>query len=133
MTTSWPQGGRDYRVRVPVRRYDVTDLVAAATATGRLCWAATIADGWYCGYLGMDRRRQACWYGTTPAFRAVLVIETGSEVIHVGTDESWRRATGAIAYADLLMGQLTDLRNEPDGLEAGWIRRRALVDGELSL
>jgi alpha-L-rhamnosidase len=108
-------GWTDYRVRVPVRRYDVTDVVAAAAATGRLCWAATIADGWYCGYLGMDRRRQACLYGTAPAFRAVLVIDAGSDVIHVGTDISWRRATGPIAYADLLMGQLTDLRNEPEG------------------
>lgn len=106
-------GWTDYRVRVPVRRYDVTDLVAAATGTGRLCWAATIADGWYCGYLGMDRRRQACWYGTTPVFRAVLEIETESGLVHIGTDEAWRRATGAVGYADLLMGQLTDMRDEP--------------------
>ena len=73
-------GWTDYRVRVPVRRYDVTDLVAAAS--GRLCWSAVVADGWYCGYVGMDRRRQARWYGTAPSIRAALRIDYDDDVEH---------------------------------------------------
>ena len=106
-------GWTDYRVRVPVRRYDVTDLVAAAS--GRLCWSAVIADGWYCGYVGMDRRRQARWYGATPSIRAALRIEYDDDVDIVGTDRTWRRADGAIRYADLLMGEMIDAAREPPG------------------
>ena len=124
-------GWTDYRVRVPVRRYDVTDLVTAAASNGRLCWAALIADGWYCGYLGMDRRRQACWYGTTPAFRAVLVIETGSDVINVGTDA----VVAARHWRDCLRRLVDGTAHGPTqrtrGLEAGRIRRRRLVIGQL--
>jgi len=108
-------GWTDHRVRYPVRRHDVTALVPRSGGT--VCWAAEVADGWYCGYVGMDRRRQARWYGTTPALRAALRIryDDGAESVFA-TDAGWRRSTGADRYADLLMGQMIDLDLDP----AGW-------------
>jgi alpha-L-rhamnosidase len=130
-------GWTDYRVRMPVRRYDVTGLVAAAS--GRLCWSAVVADGWFCGYVGMDRRRQARWYGTAPSLRAALRIDHDDGVDIVGTDHSWRRSEGAVRYADLLMGEMIDVSREPQGWrhvgfdDSGWPAVTELPDDHVEL
>jgi len=43
-------GWTDYRKRVPARTHDVTALLSGAA--GDHCLAATVADGWYAGYVG---------------------------------------------------------------------------------
>lgn len=105
--TELTPGWTDYRHRIAFQTVDVTSLLHEGTN----CWTATIADGWYAGYLGMDRTRQARHYGTVPGFRAQLNIMTTHEQVVV-TDGAWRRSTGGITYADLMIGQGYDARLE---------------------
>ncbi|GLW11933.1 alpha-L-rhamnosidase [Microtetraspora sp. NBRC 13810] len=106
-------GWTDYRHRVQYQTYDVTDLVAA----GENVLGAQVADGWWSGYVGFDRRRHAEHYGVRPRFVARLVVEyAGGGRDVVVTDGSWRETASHILHADLLMGEVADARLEP----AGW-------------
>ncbi|WP_166866863.1 alpha-L-rhamnosidase [Salinibacterium sp. ZJ70] len=104
-------GWTDYRHRVHVQHHEV----AALLRPGVNVWAVELADGWWSGYLGMDRRHQAGVYGDTPSFRGALVCRAAERTQTVLTGEGWLIGTGHIRYADLLMGQMTDLSAEPLG------------------
>lgn len=127
-------GWTDYRDRVLYQTYDVTDLVGeGANALGLV-----LADGWWSGYLGFDRRRQGNHYGTHPMAWAMLVVDhrDGRRTM-LRTDEDWRESRGAIAYTDLLMGEYVDQRNDlgdwtaADFDDSGW-NRAAVLDRDLS-
>ena len=115
-------GWTDYRKRVPARMHDVTALLAGAT--GNHCLAATVADGWYAGYVGYGllvgygpHRTGRSIYGKTPAVRCRLDIdyEDGSRETIV-TDASWQVTdSGPIREADLIMGETYDARMEMPG------------------
>lgn len=100
-------GFTDYRRRLHVQAFDVTDLVRE----GRNALGAVVADGWYAGYVGFDRGHQARLWGDTPALLARLEIDG----VVVGSDGAWRRGTGPVVYADLQMGQMNDARAEQPG------------------
>jgi alpha-L-rhamnosidase len=112
-------GWSDYRKRAYYNSYDVTTLVEkGANALG-----AVVADGWYSGYVGYGllvgygpNKVGRYFYGKTPALLAQLEIEFESgERVTIGTDETWRVATGAVSEADILMGEAYDARLEPQG------------------
>jgi alpha-L-rhamnosidase len=107
-------GWTDYRRRIYVRTFDITGMLDG----GPSAIAAELADGWFAGYLGMDRRHQADRYGRHTALRARLHVDLGDgrEFI-VATGPGWHIGTGAARGADLLMGQVTDYRLEA----AGWM------------
>lgn len=99
-------GWTDYEKRVQYQTYDVTDLLrAGSNAVG-----AIVADGWFCGHVGMFGPEQ---YGRSHAFRAVLSVthEDGSQT-RVATAGAWRVSDGPLRYADLLMGETYDARAE---------------------
>lgn len=105
-------GWTDYRRRIAYRGYDVT----AAVRAGDNVLAATLADGWYAGFVGFDPRRPGAHYGRVPQLLAELHLDFADgrhEVI--ATDERWRTARGGTRYADLLMGESHDPRRDPDG------------------
>ncbi len=105
-------GWFDYAVRIPVREHDVTALLEP----GRHAIAVELADGWYAGYLGMDRRHQAGRYGTTTtAIAALTVTHDDGSTTRLVTDGSWQLGEGALRFADLLMGQFTDFTRERPG------------------
>ncbi|MCO6003831.1 glycoside hydrolase family 78 protein [Actinoallomurus purpureus] len=105
-------GWTDYRHRVQYQTYDVTGLITP----GENVLAATIADGWWSGYVGFDPRRPGCHYGGFPQLIAQLHLDHADESRQVvATDESWRTADGPIRYADLLMGECHDLRHAIPG------------------
>ncbi|MEU9320251.1 family 78 glycoside hydrolase catalytic domain [Streptomyces sp. NPDC048295] len=116
-------GWTDYRHRVQYQTYDVSALLRE----GENVLAATVADGWWSGFVGFEPRRAGAHYGSSPQFLAELHL-TGpdgrSSVI--ATDETWRTGTGAIRHADLLMGECHDLRCAAEGWElpgfddSGW-------------
>ncbi|MFJ2648364.1 family 78 glycoside hydrolase catalytic domain [Streptomyces sp. NPDC087420] len=116
-------GWTDYRHRVQYQTYDVTDLVQA----GENVLAATLADGWWSGFVGFEPRRAGAHYGTFPQLIAELHL-TGADgrTTKVVTDPAWRTATGATRHADLLMGECHDLRHAADGWDrpgfddSGW-------------
>ena len=106
-------GWTDYSKRIQYQSYDVTQrLKEGANVLG-----ATLADGWYAGYLGFGRRREH--YGRAPRLLAQLHVEyaDGSKEI-IATDKNWKAGTGPIAESDFLMGERYDARRELSGWDA---------------
>ncbi len=118
-------GWSAYQRRVHSQTYDVTKLIHE----GRNAIGATLADGWYSGYVayglltgqeglveGVDGRY---YYGISPAVRVQLELEmsdgTRKSVI---TDTSWKTTTGPITESDILMGESYDARKEMPGWSA---------------
>src|SRR5690625_1391755 len=97
---------------MPYRSWDVTALLAP----GRNSVAALLADGWYVGFIGTDRRQQAQHYGKMPALLLQLVCDAANgERRVIGTGAGWKESPSDILYADMLMGQYEDSRRqEPD-------------------
>ena len=63
-------GWTDYRVRVRYQVHDITGHVCqGANAIGAL-----LGDGWYCGFVGLVKRRES--YGRRPAFLAQIEISS---------------------------------------------------------
>lgn len=116
-------GWTDYHHRVQYQAYDVTGLVRA----GENVLAATLADGWWSGFVGFEPRRAGAHYGTFPQLIAELHLTAADgRTTKVVTDPAWRTATGATRHADLLMGECHDLRYAADGWDlpgfddSGW-------------
>jgi alpha-L-rhamnosidase len=105
-------GWTDYTRRIQYQTYDVTALVR----DGENVLAATVADGWWSGFVGFEPRRAGAHYGSFPQFLAELHL-TGADgrTSTIVTDDTWRTHTGAIRHADLLMGECHDLRRAADG------------------
>lgn len=99
-----------YRSRVQVHAFDVTGLVVdGANAMGAL-----LSDGWWRGQHGVIREIDA--YGPTTAFLAELHLELASgERMIVGTDGSWRSTRSHVQAADLIAGEVHDLRRRVQG------------------
>jgi len=113
-------GWTDYRRRVYYQAYDVTSQVRrGANALG-----ATVADGWYAGYVAYGllvgygpHKTGRNIYGKTPALLAQLEIEytDGSREV-IATDANWRTTdAGPIREADFLMGEFYDAHRELPG------------------
>ncbi|WP_405709852.1 MULTISPECIES: family 78 glycoside hydrolase catalytic domain [unclassified Streptomyces] len=116
-------GWTDYHHRVQYQTYDVSALLRE----GENVLAATVADGWWSGFVGFEPRRAGAHYGSSPQFLAELHLTgpDGRSTV-IATDETWHTGTGAIRHADLLMGECHDLRCAADGWElpgfddSGW-------------
>ncbi|MBI4514520.1 MAG: family 78 glycoside hydrolase catalytic domain [Deltaproteobacteria bacterium] len=94
-----------YRKRLQVQTSDVTDLLKE----GRNALGAILSDGWWRGQSGIARRVND--YGVTTAFLAELVVTLKSgEVMRFGTDSTWRSRASHILRADLIAGEVHDLR-----------------------
>jgi alpha-L-rhamnosidase len=104
-----------YHRRIEVQAFDVTHLVReGANALGAL-----VSDGWWRGQHGIVRRLDA--YGPTTAFLAELHLTLASGATRVvGTDESWRSTASHVLGADLIAGEVHDLRRRV----AGWAEPR---------
>ena len=99
-----------YRRRLQVITFDASALVHEGTnAMGVL-----LTDGWWRGQHGIARTVDA--YGTTVAVLAELHVRLadGTTVV-VGTDGSWRCTTGHVRGADLVAGEVHDLRRRVPG------------------
>ncbi len=109
-------GWSDYRRRLLFQSYDVAALLVAGENT----IAAVVADGWACGFYGMDAKHAGGHYAREPQLLVQLVAELADgSVARLATDAQWESARGAIAYADLLMGESVDLRRQPPGWPLG--------------
>ena len=99
-----------YRKRLQVQTFDVTDLLVE----GRNALGAIVSDGWWRGQSGVARRVDD--YGNTTALLAQLelTLESGN-VITLGTDATWRSCASHILRADLIAGEVHDLRRRIRG------------------
>ncbi|WP_165553105.1 alpha-L-rhamnosidase [Kribbella speibonae] len=102
-------GWTDYRERVAYQTYDVTNVLHE----GENVIGAVLGEGWWSGYVGWDTRSHAHHYGKKPQLLAQLVVDhpDGARTV-VATDGRWVERVGPIRFADLLMGESYDARNE---------------------
>jgi alpha-L-rhamnosidase len=106
-------GWTSYDARLQYQTYDVTDLLQPrANAIG-----VTLGDGWYRGRLAWGQQRNT--YGKQLGLLAQIVVRytDGREQV-IGTDDSWKAATGPIVASDIYDGERYDARLE----KAGWSR-----------
>lgn len=96
-------GFTSYDSRLQVQTYAVGDLLAAGTNR----WEVLLSDGWFRGRHGNNQTADN--FGDTVAFLAQL--ESGAMVITTGGN--WRYGRGRHRTADLMAGQVDDLRVEP--------------------
>jgi alpha-L-rhamnosidase len=127
-------GWTSYGKRLQYQTYDVT----AHLRRGDNAIGATLGDGWYRGYLGWKDRRAV--YGERLALLAQLRIEyEGGRVETVGTDGTWKSATGPILASDIYNGETYDARLERPGWSApgyddrGWETVRVVEPGSRAL
>jgi alpha-L-rhamnosidase len=113
-------GWTDYTKRVYYRAYDVMPLIRR----GGNALGAVLADGWYNGYLGPQRRRNH--YGEQPRLRAQLYLEFADGTTQdVATGGDWKAAYGPVREADFQMGEVYDARlatawDQPGFDDAKW-------------
>ena len=108
-------GWTSYDKRLQYETFDVTSLLQSGANT----LGATLGDGWYRGHMGFSGKRNN--YGTRVALLAQLVVQYAdgrSQVI--GTDTTWKAATGPIIVSDIYDGETYDARLEREG----WSRPR---------
>ena len=116
-------GFTSYRKRLQVQSFDVTGLVReGANALGAL-----LSDGWWRGQHGIARQTDS--YGKTTAFLAELHVTLRSgETLVSATDRAWRSTPSHVLRADLVAGEVHDLRRrverwaEPGADRTGWDR-----------
>lgn len=115
-------GWTSYNNRLHYISHDVTEQLNE----GKNTLGATVADGWYAGYVayglfvnvaGLDAERPGrAYYGEHPALRLQLDLHYGDGTIKsVGSDESWKTSFGPQTEADILMGETYDARLEQKG------------------
>ncbi|MHB8503900.1 MAG: glycoside hydrolase family 78 protein [Candidatus Acidiferrales bacterium] len=104
-------GWTAYDFRYQYQTYDVTSLVRS----GENCLGAMLGDGWFRGRLAWGNKRNS--YGKKLALLAQLVITyTDGKQEIVGSDGTWKAATGAVLESDIYNGETYDARLE----RAGW-------------
>lgn len=102
-------GWTDYRQRLQVQTYDVTDMLRS----GANVIGAALADGWFRGKVGMGWQAV---YGQQLALKARLrVTYADGSTQDFGTDAQWRSLPGPYVRADLQDGEQYDARRLPDG------------------
>lgn len=114
-------GWSSYSHRLRYHTHDVTDLLAS----GPNAIAATVADGWFRGRLGMGGVKRNV-YGDRLALLAQLEIRyANGTVTTIGTDDQWRAARGPIRSSGIYAGEIYDARLEPAGWSAPGFDDRA--------
>ena len=101
--------------------YDVTGMIGQ----GDNVLGAVLADGWYCGRIGLPG--DSCQYGDKLAMLLQLEIEyeDGSRQ-WVNSDQDFKSSTGALVYSDLFIGERYDATLEntnwhkPDFDDSTW-------------
>ena len=100
-------GWTSYHNYLQYQTYDV----ALSLQDGKNAIGVTLGDGWYRGFIGFKGQRN--FYGEKLALLLQLHITyQDGRVQIVGTDESWKSATGPILMSDIYNGETYDARLE---------------------
>lgn len=105
-------GWTSYSSRLQAQAYDVTALIRSGEPN---TIGASLANGWYMGWLGWEGKRRV--FGEKRALLLELHLEyrDGTREI-VASDSSWKASTGPILMSELYHGETYDARLE----KAGW-------------
>mgnify|MGYP006284206501 FL=1 len=108
--TELAPGWTDYRRRIQVQAYDVTEQIQA----GDNVLGFLLGEGWYSGYLGFKGTHN--YYGDRPKVLSQLeiVYEDGT-IDRLVTDETWKANVGPLRFSDIQMGERYDARLEMPG------------------
>ena len=106
-------GFTSYSKYLEYQTYDVTDCLAE----GDHALGLILADGWYCGHIGVTGNN--CQYGNIKAafVELHLTYDDGSKEVIVG-DETFISSSGPLIYSDLFIGEKYDARAEVNWLES---------------
>jgi len=100
-------GWTDYSKRVQYQVYDVVRFLKK----GENILGNILGDGWYCGSLGWENKRQT--WGDRPKLLAHLeIILADGTTTSIVTDKSWKISAGPILQNDFLQGEVYDARLE---------------------
>jgi alpha-L-rhamnosidase len=103
-------GWTSYGKRLQYQTYDVTSHLRR----GENAIGATLGDGWFRGNLAWRKQRNV--YGERLALLCQVRIEhADGRVEVVGTDGTWKAATGPIRMSDIYNGETYDARLERPG------------------
>jgi len=104
-------GWTSYRKRLQYQAYDVGSLIKeGANAIG-----VTLGSGWYRGYIAFEGQHNFYGKDISLLFQLAIHYSDGSTEI-IGSDDSWKSATGAIRSSEIYDGETIDAREE----KAGW-------------
>lgn len=96
-----------YESYLQYQTYDVTALIEP----GDNVLGAVLADGWYCGRLGLPG--DTCQYGDRLALLLQLEIEYHDDSRRlIISDADFKSSTGPLVYSDLFIGERYDARLE---------------------
>lgn len=110
-------GSTSYDETLYAQKYDVAELLIP----GGNRIDVVLSDGWFRGRNSGAQRRNV--WGNTTAALAQLEIDLGSGAgMTLGTDRDWITLPSPIVRADLMTGQTTDFRIDPDHAEPGPVR-----------
>ncbi len=102
-------GWTSYNKRIQYQTYDVASMLQSKNAIG-----ASMGDGWFRGNIGWQNQRN--YYGEKLALIAQLhIVYTDGSSETIGTDESWKAATGPILTSDIYNGESYDANKEMPG------------------
>jgi alpha-L-rhamnosidase len=106
-------GWTSYTKRLQYQTYDVTNLLTS----GNNAVGVLLGNGWYRGNLAWEGHRNI--YGDRLALLMQIRItyKSGREEV-IGTDQSWKAATGPILMSEIYDGETYDARLE----KVGWAR-----------
>jgi alpha-L-rhamnosidase len=103
-------GYTSYHKRLQYQAYDVTNLLQ----TGANAVGASLGSGWYRGFYGIGDRHEI--YGKDIALLLQLNITyTDGTTAVIGTDDTWKTATGEVRAAEIYLGCTIDARMEQKG------------------
>jgi len=106
-------GWTSYATRLQYQTYDVTSMLRR----GPNAAGAVLGGGWYRGDIGFEGKRNH--YGDTLALLAQIVITyVDGSADTIGTDASWKAATGPIVMSEIYHGETYDARLEVPGWDA---------------
>ena len=113
-------GFADYRKRLPIYEFDVTDRLGVNNAIGLVA-----GDGWAVGYMGNDMYRNN-WCDRIFVMAELIVEYADGAKEKICTDDNWLASTGEILRTDNYMGEFIDHRldigdfSSPDYDDSDW-------------
>ena len=113
-------GFADYRKRLPIYEFDVTDRLGVNNAIGLVA-----GDGWAVGYMGNDMYRNN-WCDRIFVMAELIVEYADGTKEKICTDDNWLASTGEILRTDTYMGEFIDHRldlgdfSAPDYDDSAW-------------
>ena len=127
-------GWTSYDNRLQYQTYDIT----AQLKNGKNAVGVILGDGWYRGNLGFSGQRNTYGERLALLLQMVVTYANGSREI-VGTDATWKAATGPILASDIYNGETYDARLErkdwssPGYSDAAWtaVQRASQPKGRL--